>query len=134
MNCNCYYNCTVGLRDVISVRIMHTKALSDGAVLYVLRVEDVESGLEWTSMKRYRDFFSLHQELSAMSHHILAVPFPRKKIVRLHSAVVEERIVALESFIRIALNNLTVHSAADFNASKALRHMQNFFGPSRLNK
>ena len=42
----------------------------DGAILYVLRVEDVESGLEWTSIKRYRDFFALYTELCAMSSQV----------------------------------------------------------------
>ncbi len=108
---------------------MHTKIHSeDKAVLYVLRVEDVESGLEWCCTKRYRDFHSLYQTLLTMSHYVQDVPFPKKKLVRMHSKVIEERIIALESFIRLALHNLTTHSATDFTASKALRHIQNFFG------
>lgn len=35
-----------GLRTALCVRIVHTKSFGD-TVVYVLRVEDVESGLQW---------------------------------------------------------------------------------------
>ena len=41
-----------GLRTSLCVRIVHTK-LKDDAVAYVLRVEDVESGLQWVSVCTY---------------------------------------------------------------------------------
>lgn len=58
-----------GLRAALCVRIVHTKYNADETVLYALHVEDIESGLQWTVMKRYRDFYALSEELSEMSHY-----------------------------------------------------------------
>lgn len=41
-----------GLRTALCVRIVHTSFTED-AVVYVLRVEDIESGLQWSVRKRY---------------------------------------------------------------------------------
>ena len=56
-----------GLRTALCARIVHTKIL-DEIVIYVLRVEDVETGLQWVVHRRYRDFAVLNDELSDMSH------------------------------------------------------------------
>ncbi len=40
-----------GLRTALCVRIVHTSFVDD-AVVYVLRVEDVESGLQWNVRRR----------------------------------------------------------------------------------
>ena len=50
-----------GLRTSLCVRIVHTK-VKDNAVLYVLRVEDVETGLQWVAFD-----FSMEWKLF---HHI----------------------------------------------------------------
>ena len=122
-----------GLRPALSVRIVHTKLAmgdSSSAVVYVLRVEDVESGLQWTAQWRYRDFFQLHQELCEMSYFTKEIPFPRKRLIGL-SHVVEERILALEEFVRTAVHVLTSNAGMDPGASKALRHIQTFLGVGR---
>lgn len=62
-----------GLRAALCVRIVHTKYNADETVLYALHVEDIESGLQWTVMKRYRDFYALSEELSTMSHYTKVV-------------------------------------------------------------
>ena len=56
-----------GLRTALCSRIVHTKIMDD-TVIYVLRVEDVETGLQWVVHRRYRDFAALNDELSDMSH------------------------------------------------------------------
>ena len=108
---------------------MHTKSQSDGSVVYVLRVEDVESGLQWVVQRRYRDFFSLNEELVDMSHFAKEVEFPRKRItIRNTAKLIEMRIVALEQYTRKMLHILTVYATMDSAASKSLRHLQNFLG------
>ena len=44
------------------------------------------------------------------------------------SRVIEERIVALEQFIRMAIHRLTHYSTMDVHASQSLRRMQQFLG------
>ncbi len=68
-----------GLRTAICVRIVHTKSQNE-TVIYVLRVEDVESGLQWVVHRRFRDFFALNDELLDMSHFAKEAEFPRKRI------------------------------------------------------
>ena len=116
-----------GLRTALCVRIVHTKFMDD-AVLYVLRVEDEESGLQWNVRKRYNDFYALHKELSGLSKYLQDIPFPKKRIVhsRLSLRVIEERIVALEQFIRQAVHRLTLYSTSDAQASQSLRKVQDF--------
>jgi len=116
-----------GLRTALCVRIVHTSFVED-AVVYVLRVEDVESGLQWIVRKRYRDFFSLHGDLVKMSQYTRDIPFPKKRLVSLRTStrVIEERIVALEQFVRMAVHRLTHYSAMDAHASQSLRRLQQF--------
>jgi hypothetical protein len=116
-----------GLRTALCVRIVHTKFIDD-AVLYVLRVEDEESGLQWNVRKRYNDFYALHKELSGLSRYLNDISFPKKRIVhsRLSLRVIEERIVALEQFIRHAVHRLTLYSTTDAQASQSLCKVQEF--------
>ena len=116
-----------GLRTALCVRIVHTKFV-DEAVLYVLRVEDEESGLQWNVQKRYNDFYSLHKELTRLSKYLNDLQFPKKRIVhsRLSLRVIEERIVALEQYIRHAVHRLTIYSTSDAQASLSLRKIQEF--------
>jgi hypothetical protein len=44
-----------GLRTALCVRIVHTSFVED-AVVYVLRVEDVESGLQWSVRRRFERY------------------------------------------------------------------------------
>ena len=120
-----------GLRTALCVRIVHTKFVDD-AVLYVLRVEDEESGLQWNVRKRYNDFYSLHKELSGMSKYLTDIPFPRKRIVssKLSLRVIEERIVALEQFMRQGVHRLTQYATSDAQASQSLRRVQEFLDVS----
>ena len=122
-----------GLRPALSVRIVHTKLLSgetSNAVVYVLRIEDVESGLQWAAQWRYRDFFQLNIELNEMCNFTKDIPFPRKRLMGTNS-VVEERILALEEYIRVAIHVLTQYAGTEASASKALRHIQAFLGVGR---
>lgn len=41
-----------GLRTALCVRIVHTKTVED-TVIYVLRIEDVETGLQWVVHRRF---------------------------------------------------------------------------------
>lgn len=120
-----------GLRTALCVRIVHTKLQSD-AVIYVLRVEDVETGLQWVVHRRYRDFAALNEELSDMSHFTRDIPFPRKRFTNSNNPrVVEERIIALEQYARRVLHVLTLYATMDPLASRSLRHFQNFVGVDR---
>eukprot|EP01035_Chromulina_nebulosa_P019594 gene19594-25498_t len=118
-----------GLRTALCVRIVHTKSQAD-IVVYVLRVEDIETGLQWVVHRRYRDFNALHDELSDMSQFIKDITFPKKKIVNIRQTakLIESRIVALEQYIRRVLHILTLYATMDPQASRSLRHVQNFLG------
>ena len=116
-----------GLRTALCVRIVSSKFIDD-AVLYVLRIEDEESGLQWNVRKRYNDFHTLHKELQGLSKYLQDIPFPKKRIVtsRLSLRVIEERIVALEQFLRQAVHRLTQYATSDAKASQSLRKVQEF--------
>ena len=117
-----------GLRAAICVRIVHTKQVKE-AVLYVLRVEDVETGLQWVVNRRYRDFHALNEELLDMSHFTRDVEFPQKRLsIRSVAKLVESRIVALEQYLRRVLHLLTLYATMDPVASRSLRRLQNFLG------
>lgn len=57
------------IRPCICVRVVHTENV-DATVGYIIRVEDIETGLIWLVHKRYSDFFALHKE---MTNNILAL-------------------------------------------------------------
>lgn len=44
------------------------------------------------------------------------------------ASIIEERIVALEQFIRMAIHRLTHYSTMDAHASQSLRRTQQFLG------
>lgn len=94
----------------------------------MLRVEDVESGLQWVAHKRYRDFNALNDELNAMSGFAKDVLFPKKVFpsIRNTSKLVEQRIVLLEQYVRRVLHLLTLYATMDLAASRSLRHLQDF--------
>ena len=117
-----------GLRGVLCVRIVHTRT-KDETVVYALRVEDVESGLQWVVHRRYRDFYLLNEKLLDLSNFAKEVEFPRKRIaLRNSSKLIETRILALEQYIRKLLHNLILYSSMDASASKSLRQLQTFLG------
>lgn len=120
-----------GLRTALCVRIVHTKTLGE-YVVYVLRVEDVETGLQWVVHRRYRDFFTLKEELDDMSLFTKDINFPKKTISmslsRNTTRIVESRIIELEQYVRRVLHILTLHATMDPLASRSLRHLQNFLG------
>jgi hypothetical protein len=63
------------------------------------------------------------------------IPFPKKRLVSLkNSRVIEERIVALEQFIRMCIHRLTHYSTMDAHASQSLRRTQLFLGTSNDNE
>ena len=115
------------LRRALCVRIVHTKPTTQqDTVVYVLRVEDVETGLQWVAHRRYRDFFALNEELNEMSGYVRDVEFPQKRLVSKTSKVVESRVVLLEQYLRKVLHLLTLRAMTDFAASRSLRHVQKF--------
>jgi hypothetical protein len=117
-----------GLRNALCVRIVHTKMQGE-VVIYVLRVEDVETGLQWVVHRRYRDFYTLHEELADMSTFTKEINFPQKSLtMRNNHRLVESRIVLLEQYIRRVLHLLTLYATMDPSASRSLRHLQNFLG------
>ena len=117
-----------GLRTALCARIVHTR-VQDDTVIYVLRVEDVETGLQWVVHRRFRDFASLNDELSDLSHFTKDIPFPRKRLTSSRNArVIEDRIVALEQYIRRVLHVFTLYATMDPLASRSLRHLQSFLG------
>ena len=117
-----------GLRAALCVRIVHTKQIKD-TVVYVLRVEDVETGLQWVVHRRYRDFHALNEELADMSHFTRDVEFPQKRLsIRNSAKLVESRIVALEQYVRRVFHLLTLYATMDPMASRSLRRLQTFLG------
>ena len=117
-----------GLRNALCVRIVHTKMQGE-VVIYVLRVEDIETGLQWVVHRRYRDFYTLNEELADMSTFTKEINFPQKSLtMRNNHRLVESRIVLLEQYIRRVLHLLTLYATMDPSASRSLRHLQNFLG------
>jgi hypothetical protein len=137
-----------GLRTALCARIIST-SFSGDTVEYMIRIEDIESGRQWVVRRRYRDFLALHDDLLKMSHYTRVlillfllsqtihppplpqdIPFPKKRLVSLRTTayIIEERIVALEQFLRMAIYRLTHYSTMDAEASQALRRMQLFLG------
>lgn len=115
-----------GLRMAISVRIVHTKT-KDDVVTYILRVEDVESGLVWVVTRRYNEFYALYEELNELSHFLRDLDFPRKRLtLRLSAKVIEQRVTMLEQYLRRALHILTLNASVDSSASHALQRVQHF--------
>lgn len=115
-----------GLRTAISVRIVHTKT-KDDVVTYILRVEDVESGLVWIVTRRYNEFYALYEELNELSHFLRDLDFPRKRLtLRLSAKVIEQRVTMLEQYLRRALHILTLNASVDSSASHALQRVQHF--------
>ncbi|RYG65688.1 hypothetical protein EON64_11405 [archaeon] len=55
-----------GLRTLLDVRILHSVTKQD-TTQYVMRVEDVESGLQWTLRRRYNNFLSICEEIADIS-------------------------------------------------------------------
>ena len=122
-----------GLRSVLCARIVNTKMQAD-TVLYIIRVEDVESGYQWGISKRYRDFYALNEELSDISYFTREVPFPKKSLptFRRSNRFIEERMIVLEQYLRRMLHSLTIYATSDPAASKCLRHLQNFLGVDKF--
>lgn len=117
-----------GLRTALCVRIVHTKTQGE-TVVYVLRVEDIETGLQWVVHRRYRDFHALHDELADMTSLVKDISFPKKRLaMRSAAKLIESRIVALEQYIRRVIHMLTTYASMDPHASRSLRHVQNFLG------
>jgi hypothetical protein len=115
------------IRKALCVRIVHTKLTKQqDTVVYVLRVEDVETGLEWVAHRRYRDFYALYEELAEMSGYVRDVEFPQKRLVSRGARVVESRMVSLEQYIRKVLHILSLYATMDPIASRSLRHVQKF--------
>jgi len=115
------------LRKALCVRIVHTKPTTQqDTVVYVLRVEDVETGLQWVAHRRYRDFFALNEELNEMSGYVRDIEFPQKRLVSKSSKVVESRVVLLEQYLRQVLHLLNLYATMDPVASRSLRHVQKF--------
>ena len=118
------------LRSALCARIVHTKPQSNmDAVVYVLRVEDIETGLQWVVHRRYRDFYALNEELLEISSYTKDMEFPKKRLTLNSSEkVVESRMMLLEQFIRKVLYLFNLHATTDHLASKSLRHVQRFLG------
>jgi hypothetical protein len=121
-----------GLRRALCVRIVHTKTHEDTAY-YVLRVEDVETGLQWVVHRRYRDFSALQSELNDTSPYCKDIKFPHRHItLQLRTdKLVESRIMLLEQYVRRVLHVLSTYAAMDPAASKSLRHVQTFLGVNK---
>ncbi len=121
------------LRSALCVRIVHTKSLPDSdAVVYVLRVEDIETGLQWVVHRRYSDFHALCEELLEISPYAKDIEFPKKRLTLSSSQkVVESRMVTLEQYIRKVLHLFSIHATKDPLASKSTRHVQKFLGADK---
>ena len=64
-----------------------------------------------------------------MTHFTKEVEFPRKRLsIRNTAKLVENRIVALEQYMRRMLHILTLYATMDSSASSTLRHLQTFLG------
>ena len=78
--------------------------------------------------KRYRDFLELQTQLVTLWPSLSELPFPPKHIAKMQPHVIEERIVALELFMRNCVSLFGVYSLIDYRCGQALRLVQEFLG------
>lgn len=121
-----------GLRSALDVRCIHSIVTED-TVEYILRVEDVESGLQWQIRRRYREFYELHQQLLEECPALEDVPFPGKRLpaMRRNTKLVEERIGALEYFLRQCIHGTALFATIRPNCARALHIIQAFLFVSK---
>ena len=66
----------------------------------------------WNVERRYRDFRELQTQLITLWPSLAELPFPPKHIAKMQPHVIEERIVALELFMRNCVSILGVYVGA----------------------
>lgn len=120
------------LRSLLNIRILHTKIIEESSiVLYIIRIEDIESGLSWLINKRYSEFLALYEELIVLSPSIKELEFPSKRMLRITTKIVEERIKFLEYFLRKSFYLLVSSVTTDINASKGLELIHSFLNVNK---
>jgi hypothetical protein len=118
------------VRQSLNIRIVNTKTVDD-TVGYIIRVEDIESGLIWFVHRRYSDFLALHKEINNNTTDLLQtnkIVFPNNRI-NLHiryDKLIDQRVVGLENYLRKCLQCLFSNVTVDLSAAKALRRLQTF--------
>ena len=93
--------------EMISVSIPST-CLKDGAVFYILLVQNSISRTEWQCLRRYNEFDALHDQL-VKEHSVAKNKLPKKKVIGNKSAqFIEQRQVQLEAYLQYVLHFLAV--------------------------
>lgn len=120
-----------GLRSTICVRIVYTKKQQE-TTIYVLRVEDVESGMQWVVHRSSKDILDLYETLIDMNSSLKDIHFPKKSIFSRNSSKnTENRIVSIELFIRRAIQRLTESAPFDSLSSRSLKYIQIFLSTNK---
>eukprot|EP01035_Chromulina_nebulosa_P024125 gene24125-31348_t len=88
------------LRPAISVTLLKADEQVD-CVMYVLRVIDIRSGVDWVVRRRFREFFELREQLISVRSSVESIEFPVKRLnVIENHVVVGERMKLLQIFLR----------------------------------
>jgi len=103
-----YKEVTMSTRDIqpaISIRITGTTVIDDHTE-YVLWVQDVSTGLQWYTTRRFREFFKLRETLVSLWGVFGSLPFPARRLSVGRNdpsgSLVAERRPLLETFLRSA--------------------------------
>mmetsp|Transcript_10712 Transcript_10712/g.16233 ORF Transcript_10712/g.16233 Transcript_10712/m.16233 type:complete len:967 (-) Transcript_10712:128-3028(-) len=105
---NWYKEVTMSTRDIqpaISIRITGTKVIEDHTE-YVIWVQDVATGLQWYTRRRFREFYRLRETLISLWGAFESLPFPARRLsvgrTDPSGSLVSERRPVLETFLRSA--------------------------------
>lgn len=90
------------LRPALATRVLRAELMTDH-VCYLVWVCDVRTGVEWTVLRRFREFFGFREAILAIRPSLCALEFPPKRLVvgsspskRAEAAV---RLIVLQRFL-----------------------------------
>lgn len=117
-----------GLRPGLTCHIEGTRRVGDH-VEYVLYVCDTQSGAEWRTTRRFREFNRFHDLILEIRPSLAWFDFPRKRINVAEAAddMVDERVLLLQKFLRKISSIISVNYN-HHTTPKVHLALQNFLG------
>lgn len=99
------------LRPAISIKILRAEqSPKSDYYVYVIWILDVKSGIDWTVRRRFREFYELRETLVSIRSSIDSIQFPPKRFPVQETSVVEERLPALQYFLRKVTHILSLNT------------------------
>lgn len=104
---------TQNLRPALAVRVLRAElAKNQNYMVYVIWVLDVKSGVEWILRRRFREFFDFRDTVVSIRKKLQSLDFPLKTMAAVteNNAIVAERLVTLQRFLRRLAGLITINS------------------------